>query len=116
MHTTSTKTRGATSRLQASATRRDSHPRRAPVPAAPTRQRPMRALDAGVTAEQRVRLWAMTRQQRIQAMDRGELALGELAAWSARRQAEVPLIGYEFAYIAKYDPEYCETAESEARS
>jgi hypothetical protein len=63
------------------------------------------------TPAQEAQLWAMSPAERIAAMNEGRLSLTQLTAWSARRPSEVPLIGGEFAYIAMYDPEYCERAE-----
>jgi hypothetical protein len=111
---TSTKTRGTTpSHHPHPNPRRGAHPRTAPAHAAPA---PLpRALDTTLTDQQQRELWAMTAQERVDAMNQGRLSLGQLTVWSRRHEAEVPLIGNELAYIARYTPEVCEADQTEAR-
>jgi hypothetical protein len=88
-----------------------------PASAAPTTRpdetlRPLAALTGGrATPPERAEVDAMTHAERVTAMQQGQLSLRQLAYWSGRRGDEVPLIGGEFAYIARYDAEYCEPAQ-----
>jgi hypothetical protein len=90
--------RGSTSRM----------PTPAPHPAARVL---MAALTGGrATPAERAEVNAMSRDERIAAIHQGRLLLRQRTYWSARYGDEVPLIGGEFAYIAMFDPEYCEPA------
>jgi hypothetical protein len=88
-----------------------------PASAAPTMKpdktlRPLAALSGGrATPPERAKVDTMTHDHRVTAMHQGQLSLRQLAYWSGRRGDEVPLIGGEFAYIAMYDAEYCESAQ-----
>jgi hypothetical protein len=112
----STKTHGTDLHPAQTSERRRSHRRPAREPAAPTPAWARRALDVNLTDEQKDELLAMTPAERVDAMLAGRLTLGQQAFWSRRREAEVPMIGNELAYIARYDPEYCEAGEKQARS
>jgi hypothetical protein len=115
-HPVSTKTRATSPNHQQQTTqRRGSHPRSAPQPAAPISARARRALDVNLTPEQKAELLDMTPALRVDAMLAGRLTLGQEAFWSRTHQAQVPLIGNELTYIARFDPEYCETDEKQVR-
>lgn len=93
--------------------RRGAHRRSSPPPVA---RAPLpQELDTTLTDQQHRELWAMTRQERVDAMNQGRLTLGQLTAWSRRHETEVPLIANELAYIARYDPDYCEADDPEVR-
>lgn len=75
-----------------------------------TREALERLLSGGPTrAEQSVALWAMSAQERITAMRRGALSLAQLTEWSSTRPFEVPLIGGEFEYVKRFEPDYLGT-------
>jgi hypothetical protein len=117
-HPVSTKTHATNPhhhQQQQTTQRRGAHPRSTPQPAAPISARARRALDINLTPEQKAEVLAMTPAERVDAMLEGRLTLGQETFWSRTHQAQVPLIGNELAYIARYDPEYCETGEKQAR-
>ena len=58
------------------------------------------------SVEQSAALWRMSAAERVSAMRRGALSLAQLTEWSSTRPHEVPLIGGEFEYIARFDPDY----------
>ena len=64
-----------------------------------------RLLAGGPTSEeQSALLWAMSVEERVAAMRRGTLSLAQLTEWSSSCPHEVPLLGGEFEYIARFDP------------
>jgi hypothetical protein len=115
-HPVSTKPRGTNPHHQQQTTqRRGSHRRPAAEPTAPLPARLARALDINLTPEQKAEVQAMTPAERLDAMLEGRLTLGQETFWSRSHEAQVPLVGNELAYIARFDPEYCEADETEAR-
>jgi hypothetical protein len=111
-HPTTTKnTPRACRRPSPQVARRGSTPRIPTSAPNPVARVPMAALTGGrATAVERAEVDAMSRGERIAAMDQRRLSLPQLSYWSARYGDEVPLIGGEFAYIAMFDPDYCEPA------
>jgi hypothetical protein len=114
-HPVSTKTRATNPHHQHTTERRGAHPRATPQPA-PIPAWLARALDVDLTPEQKAEVLAMTPVERVDAMLEGQLTLGQEAFWSRAHEAQVPLIGNELAYIARFDPEYCEASDKQARS
>lgn len=57
-------------------------------------------------------LWAMTAAERVAAMWEGRLTNFQLGKWSGRHPDEVPRLGREFAWIARWTPEWCEATDS----
>lgn len=53
-------------------------------------------------------VWAMSPKQRVEAMWGRRFSMSEMTYWSGCRPDEVPRIGNEYAFIARFDPEYCE--------
>jgi hypothetical protein len=73
------------------------------------------ALTGGrASAAERTEVEAMSRAERIAAMHEGRLSLPQLTYWSGRYGDDVPLIGGEFAYIAVFEPGYCEATSAPA--
>jgi hypothetical protein len=111
----STKTRGTDPHHEQTKQRRGAHRRPAPQPA-PVPAWLARALDVDLTPEQIAEVLDMTPAERLDAMLEGRLTLGQERFWSRTHEAQVPLIGNELADIARFDPEYCEAGDKQARS
>jgi hypothetical protein len=62
-------------------------------------------------AEDFEQLQAMTHTQRVEALCQGELSYAQCCKWASWRPREVPLINGEFAFLAAFDPNFCEPRE-----